>query len=102
MPEGAKRSAANRALRKVAAAALGVVIFVGWLTMFQDSLLYFPDRVALSTVADEARREEMVPWPDAGAYRGLLAEPKGPARGTLVLFHGNAGMPAIAGGMSIA
>lgn len=91
VPEGAKRSAANRALRKVAAAALGVVIFVGWLTMFQDSLLYFPDRVALSTVADEARREEMVPWPDAGAYRGLLAEPKGPARGTLVLFHGNAG-----------
>ena len=91
VPEGAKRSAANRALRQVAAVALGIVVIVGWLTMFQDSLLYFPDRVALSTVADEARREEMVPWPDAGAYRGLLAEPKGPARGTLVLFHGNAG-----------
>ena len=91
VPEGAKRSAANRALRQVAAVALGIVVIVGWLTMFQDSLLYFPDRGALSTVADEARREGMVPWPAAGAYRGLLAEPKGAARGTLVLFHGNAG-----------
>jgi hypothetical protein len=89
--KGAKPSVANSALRKVAAAALGMVIFVGWLTMFQDRLLYFPDRVALSTVADEASREGLVPWPDAGAYRGLLAEPKGTARGTLVLFHGNAG-----------
>ena len=91
VPEGAKRSAANRALRQVAAVALGIVVIVGWLTMFQDSLLYFPDRGALSTVANEASREGLVPWPGAGAYRGLLAEPKGPARGTLVLFHGNAG-----------
>jgi len=89
--EGLKRSAANRVMRKVVAVALGMVIFMGWLTMFQDSLLYFPDRVALSTVVDEASREGLVPWPGAGDYRGLLAEPKIPARGTFLLFHGNAG-----------
>ena len=83
--DGLKRGAANSALRKVAAVALGMVIFVGWLTMFQDSLLYFPDRVPLSTVVDEASREGLVPWPGAGDYRGLLAEPKIPALVTLQL-----------------
>lgn len=91
VPEGSKRGAANRVLRQVAGIALCIVVFVGGLTMFQDSLLYFPDRVPLSSVVDEARRGGLVPWPDAGAYRGLLAEPKVPARGTLLLFHGNAG-----------
>ena len=91
VPDGSKRGAANRVLRRVAAVVLGVAIFVGWLTMFQDSLLYFPERVALSTVVDEASHEGLAPWPDAGDYRGLLAEPKGSARGTLLLFHGNAG-----------
>ena len=91
VPNGSKRGAANRVLRQVATVVLGVAIFVGWLTMFQDSLLYFPERVALSTVVDEVSRQGLAPWPDAGDYRGLLAEPKIPARGTLLLFHGNAG-----------
>ena len=91
VPDGSKRGAANRVLRRVAAVVLGVAIFVGWLTMFQDSLLYFPERVSLDVALDEASHEGLAPWPDAGTYRGLLAEPKVPARATLLLFHGNAG-----------
>ncbi len=57
------------------------------ISMFQDNLLYYPDR---------ARVEEMVssglsPWPTDQDFRGLLAEPQTPARATAIVFHGNAG-----------
>lgn len=75
----------------LAAYALVFVAFVGGLAMFQDSQLYFPDNPPLATVVAEARREGLAPWPSADDYRGLLREPQGSARATLVLFHGNAG-----------
>jgi pimeloyl-ACP methyl ester carboxylesterase len=31
------------------------------------------------------------PWPSAQEFRGLVAEPAGPVRGTAIVFHGNAG-----------
>src|SRR5262249_37176034 len=31
------------------------------------------------------------PWPSAQEFRGLVAEPAAPARGTAIVFHGNAG-----------
>lgn len=78
-------------MRRLAAIALIFVAFAGGLAIFQDNLLYFPDRAQLASVVDQSRREDLRPWPDAGAYRGLLREPKAPVRGTLLLFHGNAG-----------
>jgi pimeloyl-ACP methyl ester carboxylesterase len=33
----------------------------------------------------------LVAWPAEGDFRGLVAEPSGPARGTALVFHGNAG-----------
>jgi len=78
-------------MRRITGIALIFVAFAGGLTVFQDSLLYFPDRAPLASVVDQARGEGLSPWPDAGAYRGLLREPKAPVRGTLLLFHGNAG-----------
>ena len=76
---------------RVTVAALLLGAFVGVLAMFQDSQLYFPDRPPLAPVIAEARREGLAPWPGADDYRGLLKEPKQPARATLLLFHGNAG-----------
>lgn len=67
------------------------LLLIGALVMFQDSQLYFPDTPPLASVLNEARRDELQPWPSATDYRGLRREPKGPARATLVLFHGNAG-----------
>lgn len=63
----------------------------GAIFLFQDHLLYLPSPIPLEAVLAEARREGLDPWPAANDYRGLLREPAGPARGTVVLFHGNAG-----------
>lgn len=59
--------------------------------MLQDDLIYFPDNPPRAELLAEARRHGLTPWPDAGDFRGLRREPSGPARGTVLLFHGNAG-----------
>lgn len=70
------------ALIAIAMAALLAAVY-----LCQRSLLYFPQR---------ARVEDMLsvhvrPWPESGDFRGLLAEPPGPVRATILIFHGNAG-----------
>jgi pimeloyl-ACP methyl ester carboxylesterase len=67
------------------------LLLVGGIVMFQDRLLYFPEPVALPALLDEAQHDGLRGWPAEGKFRGLLREPEGPARATLVLFHGNAG-----------
>jgi hypothetical protein len=70
---------------------LYVLLFFGALALFQDHLLYFPDKLPPADALAEAKRNGLSPWPREGDYRGLVREPDGPARATLVLFHGNAG-----------
>lgn len=53
----------------------------------QERLLYFP---AMAPVA-EVTGGRLTAWPSAAEFRGLLAEPSGHAKGTVILFHGNAG-----------
>ena len=58
--------------------------------LLQDRLLYYPDRAAAADMESAGLRT----WPagdDPGAFRGLLAQPAGAARGTAIVFHGNAG-----------
>lgn len=55
--------------------------------MFQDHLLYYPDRASIAEMATGG----LVPWPTAEDFRGLLVEPATPPRATVVVFHGNAG-----------
>lgn len=68
-----------------------VVLVVLW--AFQSRLLYLPDRSTPSS--DELTRNGLRWWPErpsAEGHRGLLASPDGvPVRGTVVVFHGNAG-----------
>ncbi len=71
--------------------AIYALIIFGFLALFQDRLLYYPDKVPLATALADARREGLTAWPSEGDYRGLLVEPIASACGTLVLFHGNAG-----------
>ncbi len=68
-----------------------VSLLLGSIAMFQNSLIYFPENPPLASVLSDARRHDLKAWPGEGDYRGLLREPAGPARGTVVLFHGNAG-----------
>ena len=64
----------------------GLILLAG-LAMFQNRLLYFPDKAALEDMVSEGLRA----WPTPQDFRGLVAEPAGPVRGTAIVFHGNAG-----------
>lgn len=66
---------------------LACAIGLGGVAMFQDRLLYFP---APATVAEMATGG-LQPWPSAQDFRALLAPPQGAVRGTVLVFHGNAG-----------
>src|ERR1700731_2262938 len=55
--------------------------------MFQDRLLYFPEKIAAAKVVSDW----LGAWPTANEFRGLVATPAGDAGGTVILFHGNAG-----------
>jgi alpha-beta hydrolase superfamily lysophospholipase len=76
-----KRAAAAFALLLAAVVALGAP------ALMQDRLLYFPAR---ATVA-QMQAGGLLAWPSADEFRGLVAEPAGPVRGTAIVFHGNAG-----------
>lgn len=66
---------------------LACTIGLAGITMFQNRLLYFP---APATVAEMAVGG-LAAWPSAQDFRGLMAQPAGAARGTVLVFHGNAG-----------
>ncbi|HLA34153.1 MAG TPA: alpha/beta fold hydrolase [Rhodocyclaceae bacterium] len=66
---------------------IAYLIVIGGILMFQDNLLYFPAKVSLAEMSGSG----LTPWPSAQDFRGWLAEPRGTARATVVLFHGNAG-----------
>ncbi|HRI17739.1 MAG TPA: alpha/beta hydrolase [Burkholderiaceae bacterium] len=55
--------------------------------MWQDRLIYFPQRAPVAAWAPPG----LAPWPSETDVRGLVASPIGPPRATAVVFHGNAG-----------
>ncbi len=67
-------------------ALAGLILFAG-IAMFQNRLLYFPDTARVDDLVSTALRA----WPSPDDFRGLVAEPAGPVRGTVIVFHGNAG-----------
>lgn len=82
------------ARRLLTGGLLAYVLFIGGIAVLQDHLLYFPERIALPALRAGVQAEGFRAWPDDGEFRGLVREPNGPAgpaRATLVLFHGNAG-----------
>ncbi len=70
---------------------LGVPILGAYL--FQNSLLYHPDNYSLVQLTQQLKASPVKPWPAADeSYRGLIASPHTTdLRGTIVVFHGNAG-----------
>lgn len=67
--------------------AIASLMMIAGVTMFQDRWLYFPDRATLGEVVSD----RLAAWPTPEDFRGLIAEPEGSARGTAIVFHGNAG-----------
>ncbi len=70
--------------------AIACLIGLAGVAMFQDRLLYFPARAAVAEMVSDG----LAAWPSAEDFRGLVAEPPGAARGTAIVFHGNAGHAA--------
>ena len=70
----------------VSLAFAGALVLAG-IALYQDRLLYYPARAAIGEMATGGLRA----WPSAQDFRGLVAEPSGPARATAIVFHGNAG-----------
>ena len=67
--------------------AIACLVLLAAVFLWQDRLLYFPAPTTVERVADGGLRA----WPSAREFRGLVAEPIGTARGTAIVFHGNAG-----------
>ncbi|WP_280154658.1 alpha/beta hydrolase [Piscinibacter sp. XHJ-5] len=68
-------------------AVVAVLVFLAAVFLWQDRLLYFPMR----TTVDRMTGASLRAWPSSHEFRGLVAEPAGQARGTAIVFHGNAG-----------
>jgi hypothetical protein len=66
---------------------LACLIVLVAIALLQDRMLYFPAKAAVADVTTGALRA----WPSPQDFRGLVAEPAGPVRGTAIVFHGNAG-----------
>lgn len=68
---------------------LAVAVLMGLAAVFvwQDRLLYFPERASVERIAGDG----LLPWPSAQDFRGLVAEPPGAVIATAIVFHGNAG-----------
>jgi pimeloyl-ACP methyl ester carboxylesterase len=69
---------------------LAVVLASGYL--LQSKLIYLPTRYSTADLVQAADQRALALWPaeDRG-YRGLVTAGSGGGRGTVVVFHGNAG-----------
>lgn len=77
----------NLARRLLRIIVTSLTVFLLGVTLFQDRLLYFPE----TATVPEMLSVGLDPWPSAQDFRGLVAEPTGIVRATVVVFHGNAG-----------
>ncbi len=67
--------------------AIAGVLLLAAMFFLQDRLLYFPARASVEAMTSGGLK----PWPTPEDFRGLVAEPEGDVRGTVVVFHGNGG-----------
>jgi len=71
--------------------ALFYVVLVTIVFLLQRKMIYFPDQE--KPTVDQVRAMGLKFWPTAGdTYRGFIAaETVNKSKGTIIIFHGNAG-----------
>jgi pimeloyl-ACP methyl ester carboxylesterase len=74
-------------IRLMIGLAVTYIIVLAGVAILQDRFLYFPQQATIAELTAGGLRA----WPTPEAYRGLVAEPHGAARATVIVFHGNAG-----------
>ena len=69
------------------------LVIVCAMYFLQDFFIYHPKRSNPETIAALAQNKNLRIWPDTiDTYRGFVSEGKsGQSRGTIIVFHGNAG-----------
>lgn len=66
-------------------------LLVAFVFLRQETLLYLPQALSVETAAATARQRALTIW-NTGSLRGYVRlPPTGASRGTIVVFHGNAG-----------
>lgn len=75
--------------------AIGYALLVGLMALMQRNMLYLPDPTAIIQAVPLGADGTLEPWPGSGeAFRGYVRGPLSSpmsTRGTVVVFHGNAG-----------
>lgn len=83
-----KRPGKIRSIAARLALAVGLLFLARLgIAVIQDRLLYYPVQASVAELTGDGLQA----WPSPQDFRGLLAEPAGAARATVVVFHGNAG-----------
>jgi alpha-beta hydrolase superfamily lysophospholipase len=60
--------------------------------LFQRKMIYFPDTYTLADQQQRAEQADLKLWPSTADYRGLIAKTANTTyKGTVIVFHGNAG-----------
>lgn len=68
------------------------LFFLLILFVFQRHLIYFPEHWSLSELQHVTKNSNLSFWPSKKDYRGLISVDDKPAqKGTVIVFHGNAG-----------
>lgn len=75
--------------RRLGWTAASLCVWLSILTYTQDSLILHPGPVPADF--QPSLSLSITDWKTEGAYRGKLYEPEGAAKGTILVFHGNAG-----------
>lgn len=75
----------------MAIGAVTVGLFLALIYFWQSSLILLPGISGNSADLLEQCGAGSAVWQEDGKYRGKVCEPTGPAKGTIILYHGNAG-----------
>ena len=68
------------------------LVFLFVIVLFQRKLIYLPETFPSDCLAELTRPYNLKPWPVEKDYRGFITSNRLPqAKGTIVVFHGNAG-----------
>jgi hypothetical protein len=71
---------------------LALVLVVAAIWLLQNRVIYLPARYSMAGLIRAAEQQGVALWPSSGEqYRGLVSPLPTGSRGTVVVFHGNAG-----------
>ncbi|MGR9044239.1 MAG: alpha/beta hydrolase [Gammaproteobacteria bacterium] len=79
-------------IRRMLSLLLTYLLFLVIIFLFQRKLIYFPETHSVTRLQELAASKNLWLWPSEDDYRGLIARPAGASpKGTVIVFHGNAG-----------